>query len=286
MAVTSFIPQLWSKVIDAKLAANLVFASEACSNSDHEEVSGILGKGSQVTVNLLDDPAIGDYQRNQSITVQLLNTSGKVMTIDHAKYFAFRVDDVDRQQAEEGTSLLNTATARSVYGLTADLDAFVADLMIAGAQTKNTVTVPAGADKANAVYAALLDLGEALDNADVPTDARFVVVPPSIKKILLTDQRFIDASSYGSNEPIWNGLIGKIAGFSVHVTTNIPKTASKPKVDMVAGHTMGTTVAHQINKVEALRMESTFGDQVRGLSVAGALVVRPECLATSKITFS
>lgn len=39
---------------------------------------------------------------------------------------------------------------------------------------------------------------------------------------LLTDSRFIDASAYGSREPIYNGEVGKAAGVKILVTTAVP----------------------------------------------------------------
>lgn len=51
---------------------------------------------------------------------------------------------------------------------------------------------------------------------------KFIVVhPDALKGILLSDM-FLDASKYGSNEPILNGELGKIAGLKILVTTNMP----------------------------------------------------------------
>jgi len=50
----------------------------------------------------------------------------------------------------------------------------------------------------------------------------FMLIHPNQMADLLRDTRFIDASKYGSNEPIVNGEIGKIAGLKVLVSTHIP----------------------------------------------------------------
>jgi len=51
---------------------------------------------------------------------------------------------------------------------------------------------------------------------------RYLVVSPAALKGILLSNMFIDASKYGSNEPILTGEIGKIAGLKVLVTTHIP----------------------------------------------------------------
>jgi len=53
---------------------------------------------------------------------------------------------------------------------------------------------------------------------------KFLVMHPDALKGVLQSTMFIDASKYGSNEPILTGEIGKIAGLKVLVTTNITST--------------------------------------------------------------
>ena len=55
---------------------------------------------------------------------------------------------------------------------------------------------------------------------------KFLVIHPNDLKSILTTDMFIDASKYGSNEPILNGEIGKIAGLKVLVTTQIPDASN------------------------------------------------------------
>lgn len=55
---------------------------------------------------------------------------------------------------------------------------------------------------------------------------KFLVVHPEGLKGILLSSMFIDASKYGSNEPILTGEIGKIAGLKVLVTTNVSSKAA------------------------------------------------------------
>jgi hypothetical protein len=46
---------------------------------------------------------------------------------------------------------------------------------------------------------------------------------------------------------------------------------------------MAITYGEQIAETEALRLQTTFADGVRGLHVYGAKVVRPDCLALAYV---
>jgi hypothetical protein len=46
---------------------------------------------------------------------------------------------------------------------------------------------------------------------------------------------------------------------------------------------MATTLAEQINKVEAYRPPDSFSDAIKGLHLYGALVVRPEALVVCDV---
>jgi hypothetical protein len=52
---------------------------------------------------------------------------------------------------------------------------------------------------------------------------------------------------------------------------------------VVAGHSIATTFAEQINKVEAYRPQDSFSDAIKGLYLYGAKVVRPEALAVMDV---
>jgi hypothetical protein len=51
----------------------------------------------------------------------------------------------------------------------------------------------------------------------------------------------------------------------------------------IAGSSIATTYAEQINKVEAFRPEKRFADALKGLHLYGAKVVRPEALVVASV---
>ena len=52
---------------------------------------------------------------------------------------------------------------------------------------------------------------------------------------------------------------------------------------MQAGHPMALTYGEQIVQTEALRLQTTFADGVRGLHVYGAKLVRPDAIAVAGV---
>lgn len=283
MAVDTFIPEVWNAELLTTLERRYVFGQAGVTNRDYE--GDIAQFGDTVHIGTLTDPTIADYTKNVTvIDPETLTTTDQTLLIDQSKYFAFEVDDVDMRQARDGGQLLTRAATRSASGLASLADVFLATDMTTNAGSVLTAGTASTPDEA---YLVVLGLRLALDNNDVPEDGRFLVVSPNFYALILQDARFIDASQYGSNEPIRNAEVGRILGFSVMVSNNIPEgtAATAPAVSnfVVAGHSMATTFAEQINKTEAYRPDNSFSDAIKGLHLYGAEVVRPEALAVMDV---
>ena len=93
--------------------------------------------------------------------------------------------------------------------------------------------------------------------------------------------------SYGTDmnrAVLENAIVGQAAGFNVFVSNNVVNT-SGAKYKILFGHAAAWTMAMQIEKIEAFRMEKRFADAVKGLNVYGAKVVRSGilgCMTASK----
>jgi len=75
-----------------------------------------------------------------------------------------------------------------------------------------------------------------------------------------------------------NGVIGRYAGFDLKMSTNVPNT-SATKYAVIAGSDDAISFASQVAEVEALRLEGSFSNAVRGLYLYGAEVIQPKALA-------
>jgi hypothetical protein len=75
-----------------------------------------------------------------------------------------------------------------------------------------------------------------------------------------------------------NGQIGEAAGFAIYKSNNVPNTASQ-KYKIIGGVDMAYSFAQQITDLATFKPERRFGDAVKGLSVYGGKLVRPDCWA-------
>lgn len=279
MGVASFVPEVWSASLLTGLSKSLVFGSGLVVNSDYE--GEIAEAGDTVHINTIGDPTISTYSRSGTLTYEDINTADQVLVVDQAKSFSFKVDDIDKRQAKGG--LLETATMRAAYKLADGVDQYI-EALFAGVPTANavgTVSVTTGTPTA-AYDSVLVPLKVKLDEANVPSAGRFVVVPPWFHGRLLRDDRFVRADAAGGriDGVQGNGYIGDAAGFNVLVSNNC-SLVTGDDYRVSAGVTDAITLATQITSTEAVRLQTTFADAVRGLLLYGAKLVRPEMIATA-----
>lgn len=279
MAVTNFVPELWT----AKLLVGLRKAQVAGALVNRDYEGEIKDKGDKVNITSLGVPAIGNYTAHTDITIEEVDDATTQLVIDQAKYFAGEMDDIEKAQSVDGGKLLAQWVSDAAYGLKDVSDAFLLNAMQDAAQgTGNDLGTVAIHTTARNLYDAFVDLSVALDEDNVPDDGRrFVVVSPAVHGRLLKLTEFIAAGDAAGAATRANGRVGEVAGLQVYKSNNLPAVvdAAATGGTAIAGHPLATTFAEQIVHMEADRMEKRFADLVKGLHVYGAKVVRPTCLA-------
>lgn len=282
MALTN-IPQLYAGAILSKLPTAHVFGAPGVVSREYEGM--IQDKGDTVHITGLNDPTISDYVEGALVGPERLTSTDQTLVIDQAKSFNYELKDLtDKTRVFPKVDL--EAAQRAAYGLANAADAYLASKMVAGADTGNKVgdsTTPVALDATNA-YETLVRLRIKLDKQNTPQAGRWVVVPSFVEGILSTDQRFIGESAalLTPGSVLSEGLIGRVAGFNVLVSQNVPLATAKYSI--VAGYSGAVTFAEQIAKTETLRNPDDFGDLIRGLHVYGAKVVRPKNVAVATVT--
>lgn len=282
MAVTKFQPEVWSATLLSILSKSLVYAGSPCVNRNYE--GEIAQYGDTVHIVSIADPTISTYTKDTDLTVQVLTDSEQLLTIDQAKAFAFEIDDIDMRQSRNGGALMTEAAQRAAFGLRDVADQYVAGLMKAGVNASNVLTALTVSVATDAYDKVLVPLAQKLDEANVPTEGRWVVVTPAFYAKLRLDGRFIKANEAGT-AALHNGQVGGAAGFDIFVSNNAPAGATTGKV-ILAGSSIATSYAEQISKVEAFRPEKRFADALKGLHLYGAKVVRDTALASADVTVS
>ncbi|MYU24625.1 P22 phage major capsid protein family protein [Streptomyces sp. SID8352] len=282
MSINNFKPEIWSAQLLDALENALVYAQPALVNRDYE--GEISTQGQSVHITTIGDPTIFDYDKSSNLNYEEVETAGTDLIIDQAKAFAFRLDDVDKAQA-----LLNPMmkmAQNAAYGLRDKADAFVASLYT-GAAASNVIGSTGApislSDPKDAYDKVLVPLRTKLDRANVPTEGRYFVGSPEFEGALLRDDRFVRVDASGTEQGLRNGMTGRAAGFDILKSNNTPNPTGSVQV-MQAGYPGAITYAEQILETEALRLQNTIADAIRGLHVYGAKLLRPTGIAVAFVT--
>lgn len=269
----NFVPEVFSKLLQAKFYKQSVLP--AISNTDYE--GEISGQGDKVVIRTVPAVTINDYAG--TVSNQELTTAKVEMLIDKAKYYSFKIDDVLAAQAD--INMLEAASSDAAEGMRVAVESDVMSSVITGATTigaQTTIT-------ASNVLGEILELSTALDNLNIPEEGRFIVLPPSMISLLKQSELRQAYLTGDSESPLRNGRVGMVDRFTVY-QSNMLFTASSGVDDtythVLAGHPKAISFASQFTNTETVRLESTFGDAVRGLKVYGSKVVVPDCLAVGK----
>lgn len=278
MALNNFIPEVWSKKLlkifdKTAVMANLV-------NRDYE--GDINSAGDVVHVRTYGNVTVSDYTRDMTIAFQSLTDPMVDLLIDQQKYFAFKVDDLDKAQAN--ASILEGYASRGAIAIRDVVDSKLlshhAD--VAPANTIGTDLAPITLTSGN-IYEYITELGEKLDEANAPQEDRHLVITPKFKTMLLQSSEFTRATSLGDTV-IQNGYIGNVGGFAIHVSTNNPAVSGV--VNLLAFTKDFISFASQVSKVETVRPYDMFAEAVKGLYLYGSKVMLPSAGAVLKADVS
>lgn len=280
MSTATFVPEIWSAELLVAVQKSLVFGGPSVVNRDYE--GEIAEKGDTVHINSFSDPTISTYTSGTTLTYEDLHTSDQTLVVDQGKSFSFKVDDIDKRQM--AGDLMSKAMQRAGYKLRDGVDQLIEGLF-AGVPSANAVgTVAVTSASPTAAYdSVLVPLKVKLDEASVSTENRFCVIPPWMHGRLIRDDRFVraDASGKASGDGVQgNGYVGQAAGFNIMLSNNC-SLVTGDDYRVSAGVPDAITLAEQITEVEALRLQATIADAVRGLLLYGAKLVRPEMIATA-----
>ena len=237
----TFIPAIWSDEIVAAYKKNLVAANL---------IKKMNFKGKKGDTIHVPKPLRGSANLKAAaaqVTIQSSVEDEVIVSIDkHYEYSRFIEDIVETQALG---SLRQFYTADAGYALARQIDT---DLLNLGKSLGNgtgadflhnrSFTFAAGGVTAftGTNEAAFTDAGfraaiQLLDDADVPMENRYFVVPPVLKNSLLGTDRYVSDQFVGEGGAggIRNGRIGNIYGVEVYVSTNVPTAASSDKAAML-----------------------------------------------------
>ena len=267
MAITNFIPTIWSENLTRSLDQEYIGVAHC--NRDYE--GEIKACGSTVKICGVGNVDILDYTKNSDMEMpQGLSDTVCELTIDQAKYFNFQIDDIDRAQASP--KLMDAAMRVAAAGLADDADRYVYSLYKKA--TKQITVEDASPEQ---ILPALMSAREMLFEAGVTDSSQIVIeVSPKVASYILRDKLNKGLDMTNAYE---KGMLGNMAGCPIYISRNI---AVLPTPDPLLSHKClmrtrrAVAFAEQLSEIEAYRPEKRFADAVKGLHLYGAEIVYPD----------
>lgn len=260
MSVANFKATLW----EGALLAN--FHSVSVADAVSTKPTKI--QGNKVIFNRVGAGTIKDYEG--TIAWDEINTTPIEMTFDKKKYFAFSLDDCDKVQLVADVMGATTAEHAAVLAETYDKDFYT--VLAAGVKSTNKIGTSSSKKDISSVnvYDYIVDLGTILSKNKVPKADRYVTVDAEILGLLSKDRRFTPNPNVLAN--------GVVEGQTIN-GMKVVCSEEKP-VNQIVAHWKGAIgAAKQLDEMEAMRLQTSFADGVRGLCMYGSKVLRDEAIA-------
>lgn len=279
MAVTNFIPEIWNAQLLLSFREQAIAA--ALTNREYE---GNATAGSTVHVTSADAVAMKNYKAGvisdggtgtlpRTTAADAVSTTQVDLLIDQEKSFDFYVDDIDRAQA---AGSMDAFTRSAGEGMAEDADKFILATAVTAANAGNTETGTA-LDTGDKAVNMLRDLRKALNKNHVPKGNRVAIVNAEFEAVLLdASSKIMQVDTSGSPQGLREGMVGRLLGFDIYVSENLPVTA---KQQVLAFYRPALAYVSQVEKTEAMRAQDKFADRLRGLHVYGVGAIRPTAIA-------
>ena len=289
-----FIPELWSDEIVAAYKKNLMLANLV------NKMSMVGKKGDTLHIPKPTRGSATAKAANTAVTIQADTESEVVVTIDKHYEYSRMIEDIVGVQALDSMRRFYTDDAGYALAKQIDDDLFALGKSLgngAGSSWVHSNTYYMDATNGLSTYAvdtvangdtfsdaAFRDLIKLMDDADVPMEGRFMVIPPSARRDILGITRY-NSSDFVDGRSTNTGLIGNLYGIDIYVSSNCPtvETAADntaATVDLKAaimGHKDTFVLAEQMGvRSQTQYKQEYLADLFTSDTIYGVKVLRPE----------
>lgn len=299
---SNYIPELFSSKMLRDFYSRTVFSE--ISNTDYE--GEIKGQGDKVHIRRVPTLSIGDYVvggPSGGINYEVPAEDHEELVIDQAKYWAFRMDYIDRAQTD--LNLVDEFAASASEQLKIEVDKEILTYITSTGQANAanvghtagavSASIDLGADvlgegrvvnatdgDPNNILRVILEMNQVLDENNVPEEGRWVVLPAAITTLLKAgDLRRADVTG-DSTGVIRTGKIGMVDNMTIYKSNNLARGANETSAFLIPfGTKDALTFAGQITVTEELPITESFGKYWRGLFVYGRSVIQDKALGVA-----
>ena len=241
-----FIPELWSDDVIAAYKKNLIMANLVTKINHNGK------KGDTLHIPVPTRGSANAKATETQVQVQANVETEKQISIDKHYEYSRIIEDITAVQAIDSFRAFYTDDAGYALASQVDNDIFAEAEALQGGTVGGTgaalwESAVIGSDGSTAYNgaasnsAALTDVGirkmiQTLDDADVPQDMRYLIIPPVERNTLMgiarfTEQAFVGEVAQGNT--IRNGMIGSLYGVDVYVTSNCPTINTNDRVGLM-----------------------------------------------------
>jgi len=211
------IPEVWSREIEEAARPNRVMRGLIVLNTELLEAPGDVVKipklGTLTAVNLTEGTAMVPEAWDASTTIDFIpDEIGVAVEVTRKAMRRSYISVMEGASKELGEALAQKE----------DTDILAAAVAEAGTVIYSNGTGIDDITAADIFTVSLFkDAVEALEVAECPDPIR-CLVHPAVKRSLMEDEQFVDASQYGGREVVLTGEIGEYLGVKVFKSTNGP----------------------------------------------------------------
>lgn len=289
----TFIPEIWSDEIVAAYQSNLVLANLV------KKMSHAGKKGDTIHIPKPTRGTASAKAASSQVTLIAATESEVQVSINKHYEYSRLIEDITDVQSQPSLRQFYTQDAGYALAKQVDDDLFAlgkslgdsdgADWVhsnsfyIDGANGLTAYAVDTVAPTDLFTDLAFRDAVQQLDDADVPMDGRFIVVPPSVRNTIMGIDRY-NSSDFVDGRSVMNGQIGSLYGVDVYVSSNCPvietaaeNTAGGDVKAAIFGHQDAFVLAEQLGvRTQTQYKQEYLGDLMTADTLYGVEVVRPE----------
>ena len=288
-----FIPELWSDEIVAAYKKNLMMANLV------NKMSMVGKKGDTLHIPKPTRGSAAVKAENTAVTIQANTESEVVVTIDKHYEYSRMIEDIVGVQALDSMRKFYTDDAGYALAKQVDDDLFTLGKSLGdgdGSDWTHSNVYSMDATSGLSTYAvdtviaddvftdaAFRDLIKLMDDADVPMEGRFLIVPPSARRDILGISRY-NSSDFVDGRSTQTGLIGNLYGIDIYVSSNCPtiETAAENSANGavkagILGHRDTFVLAEQMGvRSQTQYKQEYLADLFTADTLYGTQVLRPE----------